>query len=73
MSGDASDPINPAHYRSGGLEAIDVIEKFDLGFCQGNALKYILRAGRKTDDARTDLRKAAWYIERAIAQLEPKP
>lgn len=60
-----SDAINPAHYKSGGLEAINVIEAWGLGFSYGNALKYILRAGRK-DPEKTieDLLKARWYIER---------
>ncbi|MGH6690519.1 MAG: DUF3310 domain-containing protein, partial [Gammaproteobacteria bacterium] len=53
---------HPAHYQSAaGIEAIDVIEAFDLGFCLGNAVKYILRAGRK-GDALEDLKKARWYV-----------
>lgn len=59
------DNINrPEHYRAGGMEAIDVIEAFGLGFHLGNAVKYILRAGRKTEDAKEDIKKAAWYLER---------
>lgn len=70
-----SDPVNhPAHYKaSNGLEAITVIEGFDLGFHLGNAVKYLLRAGKK-DDAVQDLRKARWYVERDLqrraAQLQ---
>lgn len=60
---------HPAHYTSGGMEAIDVIESFDLGFSLGNAVKYILRAGRKGDRLE-DLKKARWYIEREIAHFE---
>jgi hypothetical protein len=62
---------HPAHY--GGVdnpyEAIKVIEAWALGFCLGNAVKYISRAGRK-GDALTDLRKARWYIDREIARRE---
>jgi uncharacterized protein DUF3310 len=58
---------HPPHYKSGGLEAIDVIEAFGLGFCLGNAIKYVLRAGRK-GDAGEDLKKARWYINREIAR-----
>lgn len=40
---------HPAHY--GGAdnpyEAIKVIEAWDLGFCLGNCVKYICRAGKK--------------------------
>ncbi|WP_293364973.1 DUF3310 domain-containing protein [Phenylobacterium sp.] len=60
---------HPPHYRSGGLEAIDVIEAFDLGFCLGNAIKYILRAGRK-GAALEDLKKARWYLDRVIEKGE---
>jgi len=58
---------HPAHY--GGAdnpyEAIKVIEAWDLGFCLGNAIKYISRAGKK-GDAVEDLMKARWYLDRAI-------
>lgn len=62
-----SDPINPDHYRTGGVETIDFIQYggFD-SFTLGNAVKYMARAGKKTDDPTEDLKKALWYIERAI-------
>ncbi len=68
-----SDPVNhPAHY--GGAdnlyEAIKVIEAWGLGFCLGNAVKYISRAGVKSPDPLEDLRKARWYLDREIARLE---
>jgi hypothetical protein len=68
------DKVNPAHYQTGsGLEAIHVIEAFDLDFCKGNCVKYLLRAGKKEgEDEISDLRKAQWYISRRIAQLEGK-
>ena len=64
-----SDNVNhPEHYQSAaGIEAIDVIEAFDLTFNLGNACKYILRAGKK-GPALTDLQKAEWYIKREIAR-----
>ena len=61
-----SDMVNhPKHYLGNGLEAIDVIESFKLDFNLGNAVKYILRAGRK-GDAMQDIEKAIWYLKRAI-------
>jgi hypothetical protein len=66
---DQDDVNHPKHYQaSSGLEAIDVIEGFELGFHLGNAVKYILRAGRKGGSAKRleDLDKARWYIERAM-------
>lgn len=66
------DPVNhPSHYTSGKIEVIDFIEDQKLGFCCGNAVKYIARAGKK-DPAKTveDLRKGAWYLAREISFLE---
>lgn len=76
---------HPAHYGGGDnpYEAINVIEAWDVGFCVGNCLKYICRAGKKLPSGpglwpdsplrRTqtleDLRKAAWYLNREIERL----
>jgi len=62
------DPINnPSHYTDGGYETIDFIEKMQLGYHLGNAVKYISRAGKKTADPIEDLNKALWYLERLQA------
>ena len=62
------DPINnPSHYTDGGYETIDFIEKMQLGYHLGNAVKYISRAGKKTVDPIEDLNKALWYLERLQA------
>ncbi len=64
---------SPAHYMVGGIETIDYLcaklspEEF-AGFCRGNVLKYVSRAPHKA--GLEDLRKAAWYLERLIAQME---
>lgn len=67
---ESEEKINhPPHYTSDGIEAIDVIEAFQLNFCLGNTIKYLLRAGRKDSTAMIeDLKKAAWYLEREIAK-----
>jgi hypothetical protein len=57
---------HPSHYVVGKMEVIDVIEDFGLGFHLGNVVKYVLRSGRK-NDALEDLKKARWYLDRAIA------
>ena len=65
-----SDPVeHPAHYTShpSGVECIDVTEH--MPFCEGNAVKYLWRAGAKGDRLE-DLRKARWYIDRAISLEE---
>lgn len=67
----APDPVHhPAHYKQGGVEVIDAIEAWELGFCLGNTVKYVARAGKK-DAAKTveDLKKARWYLDREIGRL----
>lgn len=66
---------HPDHY--GGVdnpyEAIKVIEAWELDFCLGNTVKYINRAGKKDPSmAIVDLKKARWYLERRIEQMEGK-
>ncbi len=63
--------IRPDYYKSGGLEAFDVIDAFDLDFNLGNAFKYIARAGKKDDKIR-DLRKAVTYLNREIEKEDKK-
>ena len=65
---------HPGHYSFGNnnqYEAIKVIEAWDLDFHLGNTVKYISRAGKK-DPAKEieDLKKAMFYLERKIKNLE---
>jgi hypothetical protein len=63
------DAVNhPSHYTShpSGIECIQITEH--MGFCLGNATKYLWRADLK--GGVEDLRKAIWYIEREIAKRE---
>jgi hypothetical protein len=62
------DPVNsPDHYQlEGGWEVIDITE--NMNFNKGNAVKYVLRAGKKDDEVQ-DLAKAVWYLQREIARL----
>jgi hypothetical protein len=67
---DDIDIINqPLHYKShqSGVECIQITEH--MNFCLGNAIKYIWRAGLKSNSEIEDLRKARWYIEREIQRL----
>lgn len=70
--GAPTEAINhPSHY--GGAddpyEAIKVVEAWGLGFHLGNVVKYLSRAGKK-GEALEDLKKARWYLDRQIANLE---
>lgn len=61
-----ADVVNhPPHYTQhpSGVECIEITEH--MGFCLGNAIKYIWRADLK--GGVEDLQKAKWYIEREIA------
>ena len=55
------DPINPDHYKSHKIQPIDYIIQNNLGFCEGNVIKYISRWDKK--GGKEDLRKAIKYIE----------
>lgn len=60
------DPVNhPSHYVShpSGVEAIQITEH--MGFCLGNAMKYIWRADLKGNSIE-DLEKAIWYVQREV-------
>ena len=60
---------HPKHYRDdSGLEAIEVIEAWDLNFNLGNVVKYVCRAGLKDKaDRDEDLEKAMWYLNRELS------
>jgi len=65
-----TDLVNhPPHYTQhpSGVECIQITEH--MGFCLGNAVKYIWRADLK-GDATEDLKKARWYLDREIARRE---
>jgi hypothetical protein len=63
---------HPAHYNPGDYEAYKVIRAYNLNFARGNAIKYILRAGKKPHQTQVqDLKKALWYIQSEIDALDP--
>lgn len=65
-----TDNVNhPPHYKKGGIENIDVIEAYELGFHLGNVIKYVLRSKYKGREIE-DLKKARWYLERYIKNHE---
>ena len=64
MSDIKTDMVNhPPHYKdASGIECIEVTKH--MQFCGGNCFKYLYRAGKKGSTVE-DLKKAAWYAERA--------
>ena len=67
---------NPTHYTQGEIECIDCIKAATVNkvgieaFCVGNAIKYLFRYENK--NGLEDVRKAQWYINRLIQELEEK-
>ena len=70
-----TDNVNhPPHYNQGGIECIEAI-KAALGdgfvaYLRGNVMKYLWRCDHK--GGLEDLKKAAWYLDRAIKEMEVK-
>jgi hypothetical protein len=65
-----TDNVNhPAHYKTGGIETIDFIEAKSLSYNLGNVVKYITRADYKGNKIE-DLKKAQWYLNREVSNLE---
>ncbi len=64
----------PEYYAGTKIETIDYIEDKGLGFCLGNVIKYVSRAGKKFPGDKEkeiqDLEKAKWYLERRIKELK---
>jgi hypothetical protein len=68
---DKPDPINPSHYKQGGIECIEAI-KAALGegfpdYLRGNVMKYLWRWPKK--GGVDDLKKARWYLDRLIEEV----
>lgn len=64
------DVVNhPPHYNlhPSGVECIDIAEEYNFNL--GNVIKYVWRAGLKSGDPITDLKKARFYIDREIMRL----
>lgn len=68
---DDYEPIDgPSHYVAGReYEPASVILDWGLDYFLGSVLKYVSRAGRKGNKLR-DLRKAEWFLMRAIREEE---
>ena len=63
------DVVNkPKHYNVG-LEPIEAIESWKLGYNLGNVIKYVARADHKGKRLE-DLKKARWCLDRAINKNE---
>lgn len=71
------DMVNhPSHYTQGGIECIDALKAATVSktgieaVCTANAIKYLWRYEEK--NGIEDVKKARWYIDRLIIELEEK-
>lgn len=60
--------LRPSHYQGKTIEPIDLIDSLNLGFYEGNIVKYVSRWRRK--GGLEDLKKAQFYLERLIKKEE---
>ena len=72
-----ADMVNhPSHYTQGGIECIDALKAATVSktgieaVCTANAIKYLWRYEEK--NGIEDVKKARWYIDRLIRELEEK-
>lgn len=72
-----ADMVNhPSHYTQGGIECIDALKAATVSktgieaVCTANAIKYLWRYEEK--NGIEDVKKARWYIDRLIKELEEK-
>lgn len=71
---DNADKVDhPAHYNKYSIEAVELIAEMGhaIGFCIGNAMKYLMRADHKGATL-PDWHKAAWYLN-WIAEYMERP
>lgn len=72
-----TDNVNhPSHYNNGSVECIDAMEAATVNksgaeaICTSNVIKYLWRYEAK--NGLEDVKKAQWYLNRLIAELEGK-
>lgn len=71
QTNEKSNAVNHPSYYQGKIEVIDFIEDKRLGFNLGNCIKYIARCHLKhKDNPVEDLKKARWYLDREIRNME---
>ena len=63
-----NEQIGGTHYRDKAIQPIEYILANDLGFCEGNIIKYVSRY--KDKNGLEDLKKAKHYLEFLIEEVE---
>ena len=68
MSKNIQKQVGGNHYENKAIQPIEFIEANNLGFHEGNVIKYVTRY--KDKNGLEDLLKAKWYLDRLIDNLE---
>ena len=66
MATTTTDPNGPTYFKRGTTDVWDFIREQGLNFHLGNAIKYVCRAGYKTDNKIQDLEKAIHYLQNEL-------
>lgn len=72
----STDPVNPQHYKNGGVECIEAIKSAVVGkdgfagYLVGNLIKYVWRYESK--GGVEDLEKGSWYLNKLIEHEKSK-
>ncbi len=61
--------VSGSHYKDKGIQPIVYIHANNLGFCEGNVVKYVTR--HKDKNGAADIKKAIHYLE-LLLELEYK-
>jgi methyl coenzyme M reductase subunit C-like uncharacterized protein (methanogenesis marker protein 7) len=56
--------IGGEHYKSSGLQHWDIVDRYDVGYFEGNISKYVTRWRKK--NGVQDLKKASHYLQKLI-------
>jgi hypothetical protein len=59
--------VSGSHYKEQGIQPVVYILSNNLGFCEGNVIKYVTR--HKLKNGRADIEKAIHYLE-LLLELE---
>lgn len=67
LTGDGT-AVSPSHYASMKIQPIEFIAANNIGFLEGNVIKYVCRHGSK--NGLEDLKKAMRYLEHMMREYE---
>ena len=66
-----SHQVGGTHYAKNAIQPWDYIVKNNIGYLEGNVIKYIARAGKKEPSKyKEDLQKAMVYLQKRIDSLD---